>query len=72
MQEGNAICPTGAGGADGVLDLGIIGDAGRHDQRLAHAGGLGDQRRVDQLERGDLVGGHVEGRQKVHGGGIKG
>jgi hypothetical protein len=38
---------------------------GRHDQRLAGARDLADQRHVDQLERGELVGRHVQAFQEV-------
>ena len=52
---------------DRLADLAELREAGRNDHRLAFPRHPGDQRQVDHLERGDLVGGRIEAREQVDG-----
>ena len=55
-----------ARGAHGFVDLAGCGHAGGHDDGLAGGRHTTDQRQVGVLERGDLVGRHVQRFEKVH------
>ena len=61
-QQDDAHRPAVPGGRHRRIDLGLGGHAGGHDQDLAGGRDAGDQREVDQLERGDLV--HRSGRSR--------